>query len=53
MKKLNILQSSELGVLPFGQRRQMLTVLALRRIFLLAEDQTPGVQTIPFKQEAL
>ena len=47
------LQSFELGSSPFGQRRKTLTVPALRRLFLLAEDQTPGVQTIQFKPDAL
>ncbi len=47
------MESFELGSLPFGQRRKILTVPALRRIFLLAEDKTPGVQTIPYERERL
>ncbi len=53
MNVLGFLQSFELGSLPFGQRRKILTVPALRRIFLLAEDQTPGAQTIPSNQDTL
>jgi len=52
-KSLIILLSPELGSLPFEQRRKILTVPAPRRLPLLVEDQIPGVQTIPFKQERL
>ena len=53
LKTLPFLQSSELGSLAFGLCREKLTVLALRRFPLLAEDQTPCVQTIPSKQDTL
>ena len=53
LKNKWFLQSSELGSLTFGLRREKLTVPALRRFPLLAEDQTPGVQTIPSGREML
>jgi hypothetical protein len=47
------LQSSELGPSRPGPRRETLTVLAPRRLSLLARTQITGVQTIPFKQDTL
>ncbi|MCO5135473.1 MAG: hypothetical protein M9908_14225 [Phyllobacteriaceae bacterium] len=55
-KQLNdiaFLQSPELGSLAFERRRKKLTVPALRRFSLLAEDQTPCVQTIPSEHDTL
>ncbi len=42
-----------LGSLPFGHRRENLTVPALLRFPLLAENQITGVQTIPFVNDTL
>ncbi|MEX0956042.1 MAG: hypothetical protein WDZ83_12620 [Rhizobiaceae bacterium] len=47
------LQSFQLGLSSPGHRRAPLTVLAPRRVSLLAGAQNPGAQTIPFRQGAL
>ncbi len=48
-----VLQSPEPGSRVSGLCCRTLTVPALRRIFLLAKDQTPGVQTNPSNQGTL
>ncbi len=53
LKHNNILQSFQLVLLRFGQRREKLLVFTPRHFPFLAKSQNTGAQTIPFKDERL